>query len=61
MPPPSGEQISAALKALRSDASAWEGAADSLSHAAQVAMRLDLGALHFSYLGDKVGLTDVYT
>lgn len=60
MPPPSGEQITVALEAMRSDAAVWDNAADGLTEAARVAARLDLSALHFSYLGDVVGLTGVY-
>ena len=31
-----------------------------MREAARVGARLELGALHFSYLGDMVGLTDIY-
>jgi hypothetical protein len=57
---PTDAQVTAAISALRTDASMWLGMADELREAAGVAGRLDLAALHFSYLGDKAGLTDAY-
>lgn len=60
MPPPSEQRIKAAIDAIRRDASVWDGSADELREAARVAARLDLAALHFSYIGDKVGLVGMY-
>jgi hypothetical protein len=57
---PTDAQVTAAISALRTDAGMWHGMADELREAARVAGRLDLAALHFSYLGDKAGLTDAY-
>lgn len=60
MPPPNSEQVRVALHALRSDAGKWEDVAATFRSAAQHADSLDLSALHFTYLGDKVGLVDTY-
>lgn len=57
---PTGDQVRVALSALRDDAETWARMADVVRAAAQVAERLDLGAFHLSYLGDKVGLTEIY-
>lgn len=58
--PPSDQQIKAAIEALRADASTWNAASDDLREAARVGARLELSPLHFSYIGDKIGLTEVY-
>jgi hypothetical protein len=58
--PPNEQQVKAAIQALRTDAGTWDDASDDLRAAAQVAARLELSALHFSYLADKLGLTEVY-
>jgi uncharacterized protein YukE len=60
MPPPSEQKIKVSIAALRKDAGMWDGSADQLREAAAVAARLDLAALHFSYIGDQVGLVDMY-
>jgi uncharacterized protein YukE len=60
VPPPSEQQIKAAIGALRKDASAWDAAAAELRDAAGIAGGLPLSPLHFSYLGDQLGLTEVY-
>ncbi|MBY8874268.1 hypothetical protein K7640_20775 [Micromonospora sp. PLK6-60] len=60
MPPPGPEKLKASIEALRRDATVWDDSGDILRDAAQVAARLDLAALHFSYIGDKVGLVDLY-
>jgi hypothetical protein len=57
---PTEGQINVAIEALRTDAAMWDAGGDDLREAARVAGRLDLEALHFSYLGDKIGLVDVY-
>lgn len=57
---PTGQQIKVAIEALRKDASTWDAASDDLREAARVGARLDLSPLHFSYIGDKLGLTEVY-
>ena len=60
MPPPSEQQIKAAIEALRKDAATWDAGSAELRDAAMVAGRLELSALHFSYLADQLGLTEVY-
>jgi hypothetical protein len=57
---PGPQRIKVSIEALRKDAAMWDESADELREAARVANRLGLGAVHFSYLGDKVGLVDVY-
>lgn len=59
-PPPSEEQIKAAIGALRRDASTWDAAAGEMRTAAGVAAGLQLSAVHFSYLADQLGLTETY-
>ncbi|MGW4946366.1 hypothetical protein ACWEOZ_32830 [Actinoplanes sp. NPDC004185] len=58
--PPTEQQIQAAIQALRKDAATWAAGKDKLVDAAAVAARLELSALHFSYLGDQFGLSEVY-
>lgn len=60
MTQPTGDQIEVALAAMREDAAMWRHMATELSEAAKVADRLDMDARHFSYLGDKVGMTHIY-
>jgi hypothetical protein len=60
MPPPSKDTVEAAIQALRDDAQAWRFGAGELEIAAKIAGTMDLQAFHFSYIGDKVGLTDSY-
>jgi hypothetical protein len=57
---PSQGQIDVAIEALRDDAQKWRAAAGDLEIAAGVAGQMDLQAFHFSYVGDKVGVTDAY-
>lgn len=59
MTPPSGE-LYVALEALRRDAAAWTARADALRQAAALGRTLNLTPLHFSYIGDVVGLTETY-
>ncbi|MFI7540158.1 hypothetical protein [Actinoplanes sp. NPDC049599] len=58
--PPTDQQIQAAVQALRKDADTWAAGSDKLVDAAAVAARLELSALHFSYIADQLGLTEVY-
>lgn len=58
--PPTDQQIQAAIQALRKDADTWAAGRDKLVDAAAVAARLELGALHFSYIADQLGLAEVY-
>ena len=58
--PPTEQQIQVAIQALREDAGTWAAGKDQLVNAAAVAARLELSALHFSYLGDQFGLAEVY-
>jgi len=60
MPPPTDQQIQAAIHALREEGDRWAVGSDALLDAAGVAARLELSALHFSYLADQLGLTEVY-
>ncbi|MEV0156724.1 hypothetical protein AB0H57_23760 [Micromonospora sp. NPDC050686] len=60
MPPPGPEKLKTSIEALRRDATVWDDSGDIMRNAAEVAARLDLAALHFSYIGDKVGLVDLY-
>jgi hypothetical protein len=58
--PPTEQQVKAAIAALRKDGDTWAAGSDALRDAAAVAARLQLSALHFSYLADQLGLTEVY-
>ncbi|RAO08409.1 hypothetical protein GUI43_04058 [Micromonospora noduli] len=60
MPPPSPQKLTVSIGKLREDAAVWDDAGDIMRDAAQVAARLELAALHFSYIGDQIGLVDVY-
>jgi hypothetical protein len=60
MPPPTEAQIKAGLEAMRADAAMWSQMSDELRTAAGIAATLQLSMLHFSYLGDKAGLTTTY-
>jgi hypothetical protein len=60
MTQPTAQQISAALDAMRQDAAMWQQMAGDLRSAAGVADRLDLTKLHFSKLGDMLGMVDLY-
>ena len=57
---PTPDQYSAALAALRDDATQWTSCADDLAAAKSAADGLDLTALHFSYLADQLGVTRLY-
>jgi hypothetical protein len=57
---PTPDQYSVALQALRDDATQWTGCADDLAAAKATADTLDLEALHFSYIADKLGVTQTY-
>ncbi|MFC4858778.1 hypothetical protein [Actinophytocola glycyrrhizae] len=57
---PTKDQYEVALAALRDDATTWTGCADDLAAAKSTADGLDLEALHFSYLADKCGVTQLY-
>jgi hypothetical protein len=58
--PPTEQQIKAAIQTLRKDADTWAAGKDNLVDAAAVAARLELSALHFSYIADQLGLAEVY-
>lgn len=60
MPPPDKDILAAALGALRDDAKTWDSISQDLESAKRTAERLDLDALHFSYIADKLGLTTLY-
>jgi hypothetical protein len=57
---PSQGQIDVAIQSLRDDAQKWRLGAGELEIAARVASEMDLQAFHFSYIGDKIGVTDAY-
>jgi hypothetical protein len=57
---PTPDQYSLALAALRDDATRWTGCADDLAAARSTADGLDLTALHFSYVADQCGVTQLY-
>jgi hypothetical protein len=52
--------VDVAIQALRDDAQKWRAAAGELEIAARVAGEMDFQAFHFSYIGDKIGVTDAY-
>lgn len=58
--PPTKEQLDVALAALRSDAKVWTDVANDLDAAKGTAANLNLEALHFSYIADKLGMTALY-
>lgn len=58
---PTPDQYAVALAALRDDATQWQGCSDDLKAAKSTADSLDLEALHFSYIADKLGVTQTYT
>lgn len=60
MTQPDPQQIAAALDAMRGDATMWREMAGEMRSAAVVADRLDLTKLHFSKLGDMLGMVDLY-
>ncbi|OLF05801.1 hypothetical protein [Actinophytocola xanthii] len=57
---PTQDQYEVALGALRADADTWEQCAADLDAAKGTAGGLDLEALHFSYVADKLGVTAIY-
>ena len=57
---PSQGQVDVAIQALRDDAQKWRAAAGELEIAARVAGEMDFQAFHFSYIGDKIGVTEAY-
>lgn len=58
--PPTPQQLEVALNALTDDAGIWNNVSKDLGAAKQAASDLDLTALHFSYIGDKLGMTELY-
>jgi hypothetical protein len=57
---PTQGQIDVAIQSLRDDAQKWRAAAGELEIAAGVAAEMDFQAFHFSYIGDKIGVTEAY-
>ncbi|HEY0452787.1 hypothetical protein [Actinophytocola sp.] len=57
---PTPDQYQVALTALRDDADKWDQCGNDLATAKGSAESLDLEALHFSYVGDKLGVTALY-
>jgi hypothetical protein len=58
--PPSQDKIDVAIQTLRDDAQKWRAAAGELELAARTAGEMDFQAFHFSYIGDKIGITESY-
>ncbi|PKW18483.1 type VII secretion target [Saccharopolyspora spinosa] len=58
--PPSQSEIKVALEALRSDATVWANAAGTVSDPKSAAENLKLDSAQFSYIADKIGVTDGY-
>jgi hypothetical protein len=57
---PTPDQYALALAALRDDAKQWQDCSTDLAAMKTTADSLDLEALHFSYLADKLGVTQIY-
>jgi hypothetical protein len=57
---PTQDQYQVALQALRNDADKWDQCSTDLGTAKSTADGLDLEALHFSYIADKLGVTALY-
>jgi hypothetical protein len=57
---PTPDQYAVALAALRDDAKQWQDCGADLAAAKATADSLDLEALHFSYIADKLGVTQIY-
>jgi hypothetical protein len=57
---PTQDQYQVALAALRHDADRWDQCGTDLGAAKGTADGLDLEALHFSYIADKLGVTAMY-
>ena len=57
---PSSGAVSVALGALKSDATIWSSAGNSLTSAATAAKSTNLTAAELSYFADKAGLTAIY-
>ncbi len=58
--PPSQDKVEVAIQTLRDDAQKWRAAAGELDAAARVTGEMDFQAFHFSYIGDKIGITESY-
>jgi len=57
---PTQGQVDVAIQSLRDDAQKWRAAAGELEIAARIATEMDFQAFHFSYIGDKIGVTETY-
>jgi hypothetical protein len=57
---PTAQQVSVAVQALRTDAHTWDEASDTLTGARNAGLPLGLQEFHFSFVGDKAGMTRVY-
>jgi hypothetical protein len=58
---PSGDQVQAAVEALRGEAALWDDLAEQVLAMSTTAAYLDLTAFHFSGLGHLVGVDGLYT
>jgi hypothetical protein len=57
---PTPQQVSVAVQALRTDAGTWIDASEKLIAARSAGLTVGLQQFHFSFVGDKAGLTRVY-
>ncbi|MEV0270345.1 hypothetical protein AB0H43_16310 [Hamadaea sp. NPDC050747] len=57
---PDGQQVQAAVEAMRADAAMWRDMASELRGAASTADALDLGRRQFSMIADQLGMTELY-
>ena len=57
---PDGQQVQAAVEAMRADAAMWREMAADLTAAASTADQLDLGRRQFSMIADQLGMTELY-
>jgi hypothetical protein len=58
--PAPNKELQVALEAIRSDARVWTSAADEMNAAARDVASFNLDAVDFSYIGNKLGLTELY-
>lgn len=61
MTTPTGEQVTASIQALRTDAARWTELCGELRTVAGTAAGLGLSSFHFSGLGHLLGIDSLYT
>lgn len=57
---PTDDQFEVAIEALRTDASTWQGFADTMAGAATAADGLTIDSLAFSWVGEQIGISAAY-